>query len=244
MNSRIHISDELRELNSSLPAHAIEPVFTVPEGYFDHFAASVLAKIKAQEPVAVSDELSALSPLLAGIPKKMPYSTPENYFSELASGIPSLTNEEVFPTVLRDHNRHMPYEVPAGYFESLPEVILARVAKPTARVVHITRKWMRVAAAAMVAGIITISSLVYFNWNKTVDPQQNPEEWVAKKLKGVSNDALEDFIQEAGLSPNGNQTAQGSAAEVRSMLGDVSDRELDKFLEQVPIDDEELYLIN
>ena len=125
MNSRTHISDELRELNSSLPATAIEPVFTVPEGYFEHFAASVLAKLKAQEPVAVSDELSALSPLLAAIPKKMPYSTPDNYFSELTGGLQSLTNEEVLPTVLRDHSRQMPYEVPAAYFESLPEVILA-----------------------------------------------------------------------------------------------------------------------
>lgn len=227
-----------------MPANANEPVFTVPEGYFEHFAASVLAKIKAQEPVAVTEELSALSPLLAAIPKKMPFSTPENYFSELAAGIPSLTKEETIPSVLREHHRQMPYEVPAGYFESLSEVILARVAKPTARVVRMNpRRWMRVAAAAMVAGIITISSLVYFNGSKTVDPQQNPEEWVAKKLKGVSNDALEDFIQATGLSPNGTQMAQGSAAEVRTMLDDVSDRELEKFLEQVPAE-EELYLFN
>jgi hypothetical protein len=244
MNSRIHISDELRELNSSLPANANEPVFTVPEGYFEHFAASVLAKLKAQEPVAVSDELSALSPLLAAIPKKMPYSTPENYFDELAGGIPSLTREEILPSVLLEHDRRMPYEVPAGYFESLPEVILARVAKPTAKVVRMSpRRWMRVAAAAMVAGIIAISSLMYFNGNQTVDPQQNPEEWVAKKLKGVSNDALEDFIQATDLSPNGTQMAKGSATEVRTMLNDVSDRELEKFLEQVP-SDEELYLVN
>lgn len=244
MNSRIHISDELRELNSSLPANANEPVFTVPEGYFEHFAASVLAKIKAQDPVAVSDELSALSPLLAAIPKKMPYSTPDNYFSELTDGIPSLTKEDVLPAVLQQHDRHVAYEVPAGYFESLPEMILARVAKPTARVIRMNpRKWMRVAAAAMVAGIIAIGSLLYFNGNQTVDPQQNPEEWVAKKLKGVSNDALEAFIQATDLSPNGTQTAQGSATEVRTMLNDVSVRELDKFLEQVP-SDEELYLAN
>jgi hypothetical protein len=245
MNSRTHISEELRELNSSLPANANEPVFTVPEGYFEHFAASVLAKIKDREPVAVSEELSTLSPLLAAIPKKMPYSAPENYFNELASGIPSLMKEEILPSVLSEHHRQMPYDVPAGYFESLSEVILARVAKPTARVVRMNpRRWMRVAAAAMVAGIITISSLVYFNGNQTVDPDQNPAAWVAKKLKGVSNDALEDFIQATDLSPNGTQMAQGSATEVRTMLDDVSDRELEKFLEQVPTDDEELYLAN
>jgi hypothetical protein len=247
MNSRTHISDELRELNSSLPANANEPVFTVPEGYFDHFAASVLAKIKDTQADAVNEELSTLSPLLAAIPKKMPYSTPENYFNELATGLPSLMAEEVLPSVLDEHHRQMPYETPAGYFESLPQVMLARVAKPTAKVIRMRpQRWMRVAAAAMVAGIIAISGFFYFNGANSVDPQQNPDEWVANKLKGVSNDVLEDFIQTTDVSPNGTQTASGTAksAEVRTMLGDVSDGELENFLEQVPTDDEELYIIN
>lgn len=248
MNSRIHISDELRELNSSLPANALEPVFTVPEGYFDNFAATVLAKIKANEAATVNEELSTLSPLLAAIPKKMPYSTPENYFTDLENGLTSLVNDEVLPSVLSEHDRLMPYETPAGYFESLPAVILARVERPGAKVVPMrTRGWMRVAAAAMVAGIIAISGLVYYNsGSKGPDLQQNPEEWVAKKLKGVSNDALEEFIQTADITPNGSETAKGKvrSAEVRSMLHDVSDRELENFLEQVPTDDEELSVIN
>jgi hypothetical protein len=245
MNSRTHISDELRELNSSLPAYAHEPVFTVPEGYFDHFAASVLAKIKASEAASVNEELSALSPLLAAIPKKMPYSTPENYFSNLQTDLPALVQEDVLPSVLAEHNRLMPYQIPAGYFESLPQVILARIERPRAKVVQMrTRGWMRVVAAAMVAGIITISSLVYFNGSRAVDPQQNPDEWVAKKLNGVSVDALEDFIQNADIAPNGSEMAQSTSAEVRSMLSDVSDRELEKFLDQVPTDDEELSVIN
>jgi len=246
MNSRTHISDELRELNSSLPADANKPVFTVPEGYFDHFAASVLAKIKTTEADAVSDELSALSPLLAAIPRKTPYSTPENYFTELATGLPSLMAEETLPSVLLEHNRQMPYETPAGYFESLPEVLLARVAQPKAKVIRMEpRRWMRVAAAAMVAGIITISGWVYFTGKNTTDLNQSPEEWVASKLKGVSNDALEDFIQTTDVSPNGTETANGTQlTEVRSMLGDVSDGELEIFLEQVPTDDEELSIIN
>ena len=229
-----------------MPADANKPVFTVPEGYFDHFATSVLAKVKQTEAGSVSDELSALSPFLAAIPKKTPYSTPENYFTELATDLPSLMGKETLPSVLSEHHRQMPYETPAGYFETLPEVLLARVAQPKAKVVRMEpRRWMRVAAAAMVAGIITISGWVYFTGKNTTDPQQSPDEWVASKLKGVSNDALEDFIQTTDVNPNGTETANGTKlTEVRTMLGDVSDGELETFLEQVPTDDEELYIIN
>lgn len=245
MNSRIHISEELRELNSSLPAYAKEPVFTVPDGYFDHFAASVLAKIKAMD-ASVNDELSALSPLLAAIPRTTPYAIPENYFSDLATDLPALTDEETVPSVLSEHHRQMPYETPAGYFESLPATVLARVERPKAKVVPMrTRGWMKVAAAALVAGVIALSGFFYFSGqHNALDPASNPEEWVAKKLKGVSTDALEDFIETADISPDGSSTARGRSAEVRSMLDDVSDRELENFLDQVPTDDEELSVIN
>ena len=246
MNSRIHILNELRELNSTLPPNVNEPVFTVPDGYFENFAATVLQRIKGVEAPSVSEELSSLSPLLAAIPKKMPYSTPENYFSELAADLPALTNEEILPSVLAEHHRHMPYEIPAGYFESLPAQVLAKVNKPRAKVIQMApRRWMRIAVAAMVAGIITISGIAYFNGSSSVDPQSSPDEWVANKLNGVSNDALEEFIQTTGAIA-GNEVAHGAAkhAEVRSMLGDVSDKELEKFLEQVPTDDEELVIIN
>jgi hypothetical protein len=246
MNSRIHISEELRELNSSLPTYVNEPVFTVPDGYFDRFAASVLAKIKAMD-ASVNDELNDLSPLLAAIPRKMPYTTPENYFSDLSQDLPALMENDPLPSVLSEHHRQMPYETPAGYFDTLPATMLARVERPQAKVVPMrTRGWMRVAAAAMVAGIIAISGFFYFSGrsNNALDPESSPEEWVAKKLNGVSTDALEDFIETADITPNGASMAQGRSTELRGMLSDVSDRELENFLEQVPTDDEELSVIN
>lgn len=242
MNSRNPILNELSELNSSLPPNATEPVFTVPEGYFDNFAATVLAKIKGAPAESTTEELSALSPLLASIPKKMPYSIPEGYFSELTGGVPALIGEEALPSVLSEHDRRTPYQVPDGYFESLPAIMLGRVQKPRAKVIGINRqRWMRVAVAAVVAGIMTLGGLAYFNNKSTVDPTQNPDEWVASKLKGVSVDALENFIQEVTIGTNGNtELAQGAPAkrEVRSMLNDVSDQELENFLEAVPTDEE------
>src|SRR5690349_6811988 len=111
MSTNKHIQDELRELNSTLPSHAKEPVFSVPESYFENFAASVLVRIKEETAVSAADELTSLSPLLAGLSKKMPYGVPENYFSTLDTAIPSLIQEDQLPSFLAEHPRTNPYQV-------------------------------------------------------------------------------------------------------------------------------------
>lgn len=81
---------------SSLPTKA-----SVPQGYFDHFASNMLAKVKALE---AGDEGEELSPLLKSIGKKTPYSVPEGYFDQVVipSSIPSIapqTTERAAPVV-------------------------------------------------------------------------------------------------------------------------------------------------
>jgi hypothetical protein len=224
------------ELNSSLPFNVKMPVFNVPEGYFESFAEGVLAKIKGKQAVSPSDELAALSPLLAGISRKMPFSVPESYFDEATMALPGLIREERLSEVLSGASKTMPYEVPIGYFEGLPQQILNRVAKPKAKVISFNRNWMRYAVAAVLIGIVALSSIVYFSSGSKVDPAKQPEVWIAKKLKNVSNQELEEFIKTASVV-NGTETAkngmQGSQ-DVEKMLKDVSDTELDAFLSQVP----------
>jgi hypothetical protein len=67
----------------------------------------------------------------------------------------------------------------------------------------------------------------------------------SKKLQGVSDKELEDFVITTDITPE-NAVAQTPVkkAEIRSMLKDVSDDELDDFLAEVPADDEEPLLIN
>lgn len=237
MNSRTHIQSELQELNSSLPYHVKMPVFNVPEGYFERFADEVLAKIKGKQAVSPSDELASLSPLLAAISRKMPFSVPDHYFEEAATGLPELIQEERLPEVLSTVGRVMPYEVPTGYFEGLPQQVLAKVARPSGRVISFNRNWMRYAVAAVLIGIVALSSIVYFSsGSSNVDPATQSESWIAKKLKNVSNQELEEFIKTASFS-NGTETAQNGKQEskdVEKMLKDVSDTELDAFLSQVP----------
>ena len=244
MNSSKTIREELDSLNSSLPP-VKEPVFTVPNGYFENFAESVFSKLRDQNTLSVADELAQLSPLLAGLPKKSPFSVPENYFSSLANDVPVLIGNDELPSILAELDRKLPYKVPQGYFEGLSTQVISKT-KGTegAKVIAMGRpRWMRIAAAAIVTGVIALSSVVYFNSNKSIDPDQQSEAWVAKNLQGVSDKALEEFVNNADVSAD-RQVAQMPSKEVRTMLGDVSDKELDAFLSQLPTDDDELLLIN
>lgn len=240
MNSRNAIHDELKDLRSSLPFDNKQPVFTVPEDYFENFAASVLAKVKRQLPAMATDELESLSPVLAAIPKKMPFSVPENYFSNLTSSLPALVGDEVLPGLLAQHNKQMPYTVPTGYFDNLPNAILQKVdAPPTAKIISFGNRWMRYAAAAAITGLVAISSILYFKSSPaTIDATKHPGQWVAQKLQHVSNADLEAFINSADVNVTGQQMAQGSSkTEVRKMLTDVSNKDLDAFLEGVTGDE-------
>lgn len=246
MNTRKHIQEELESLKSNLPYLIERPVFNVPEGYFDNFAASVFAKIKKGVAISATDELRELSPVLASIKKEMPYSVPENYFSTLNNEMPFLISDEEVPALLANHRKTMPYEVPAGYFTDLPNFVLANITRSTTKVISIKRNnWMKMAVAAMVAGIITVSGIFYLNDKpSTIDPAKQPGQWVAKNLEGVSNQTLDEFIKTADFNASENIAKTSSNTEVRNMLKEVSDTELDAFLAAVPTDDDELLVIN
>jgi hypothetical protein len=245
MKQKTTIQEELASINSSLPYNINEPVFNVPENYFQNFAQSVLYKIREQES-AVSTELTELSPLLAGISKKMPNHLPENYFEELTQEIPAIISDEALPAVI-DFSKSNPYQVPQGYFDGLSEQVLHKVPKNPGKVVSInrSRNFMRMAVAAMVTGLIALSGVLYFSNNSSIDPVNQSEEWVANKLDGVSTQALDDFISNADfVSITGDETASKPASvEVRKMLNDVSTKELDAFLAQVG-SEEDLFMIN
>ena len=238
MNNRKHIQEELKELNSALPFDVKEPVFSVPNNYFENFAASVLQKIKEESAPSAAEELASLSPTLAGLSKKMPFSIPENFFTTLENDIPALIQEDTLPASLAGLDKKMPFSVPAGYFENIPDQLLSKVAPKQAKVISFNRtRWMRLAAAAIVTGVVAVSSIFYFNENKKAAPEKQSETWVADKLQNVSNQDLEQFIETADIS-GGREVAKSNKTEVRTMMKDVSVKEMDAFLAQLPADDE------
>lgn len=65
----------------------------VPDGYFNSFADSVLAKVKSETDLTASEELLTLSPFLSRIDKQNIFAIPSDYFKELSVSIP----EEIKP---------------------------------------------------------------------------------------------------------------------------------------------------
>ena len=250
MNHSDNIQDELKDLNSSLPDKANLNAYSVPEGYFEGFAASVMARIK-NEPLTVESaslEIAQLSPLLASISRTMPFEIPENYFQTNIDVLPAIINDNEESLVLSFIEKDMPFEVPKGYFFNLPEQVLESVETRERKVVKMSgRKWMRVAVAAMIAGIITIGGISYFQNDNTGTGDnskiatQNNNQDINKELKTISTAELDAFIETRVIADNSSSTVINSnkTNDVKTLLEDVSDKELDAFLDQVPTDVEE-----
>lgn len=261
MDNQNNIQDELRGLNSGLPVDNSSNPFSVPEGYFDGLAASILAKVK-EESFSAADELQQLSPFLAGISKKSPYSVPDGYFEENLASLSQFTKEEESP-VLAAIGKALPYTVPQGYFENLSEQVLAKVAPPKTKVVSLfSRKWMRVAAAAVVGGIITLGGYRFLSEQRDETSMANADKpgnttqnlvaknevgGVVQELKKASTEELDNFISAVPLNRGKLEkttSKPAEKAEVKELLKDVSQKEIDAFLEQLPTADEDLLVID
>lgn len=240
MDPRKHITEELKTLNSNLPEAVTHNIFAVPEGYFEGFAAGVLARIHAQNMNAEA-ELEALSPLLAGISKKNPFSVPEGYFGQLDADRGAIVAEEAYSAELWSVKGITPYSVPVGYFEALPQQILEKTATPQRGKVISLRSWMRMAVAACVAGIIFIAGFQYFDSSRV---SVGSQAWMERKLNTVSDKELDEFIQTTDPAHTGVAANTPAANDVRALLKDVSLTEMDAFLEQVPVEDEPVELVN
>ncbi len=234
MNTPNDINNELNELNSQLPSDQKGTPFGVPDGYFEGLAGSIMSKIRDSQSEA-SAEISQLSPMLAGISRQMPYDLPENYFEEAIETLPAITWDEE-SLVLSFVDKTHPYQVPTGYFEQLPEQILEKIADRKTKVVPMfQRKWMRLAVAAMIAGIITLSGISYFNRGTNVKISNDP---VAVEIEKASTEELNAFIKTSSASLLDDKSTVQNTTEVKQLLKDVSDTELEAFLDQVPTDDE------
>src|SRR4029079_11307843 len=135
MSIRDNIQDELKGLDSNLPSAQNSTPYSVPEGYFEGFAASVLSRIKAQEAGSAAEEIASLSPLLASISRTMPYEVPGDYFQINIEVLPAITADTEESLILSFIEKEMPYEVPKGYFANFPEQVVEKIETSRPRVV-------------------------------------------------------------------------------------------------------------
>ena len=175
----------------------------MPSGYFDNLAASVLEKIKRAD--SAKEELSEISPLLAGLKKSVPYTVPDKYFETLS---PVLPEEKRVP---------------------------AKVISFSAR------KVFRYAAAAVTVGAIALAAWFFSNTSDlnekiVVKTEGVSEQQVQQKINLATDNEIAAFVEEGSIiywieTPVITDEVAGD--DVQLMLADVSEEELEKYLNQL-----------
>jgi hypothetical protein len=230
---------ELNDLNSPLANITLENIYSVPEGYFEGLASQILNRIRALNVTDAGEELSYLSPFLGSISKKLPYSVPGGYFDELAEQLTAsvqfregyqTADEELFALspVLSGIGKQNPYSVPQGYFDGLESNIkLNNRARASAKVVSmVNRKWIRIAAAAVIIGFITLTGIQFLNNNS----RSSSHPYGAIDSNGVSTADINSFIQIVDEGSGQNSMAISVKTDIKDLMKDVSDKDIQDFL--------------
>lgn len=244
MANRNDILAELQELNSSLAYIADQGTYMVPTGYFEGLADEILKRVKALDAHTAKEELYQLSPLLSSIKKETPFTVPAGYFDAIGEKIEqTVLNEagqdaekelqELSPLLSGLKNKST-YTVPTGYFENLQPVAQQEKQEPVAKVVLLSRRtWVRYAAAAIIVGFVATFALLNRNAQGKIDPSTKSYAWVQKNLKKVSTDDITEFVESVNID-NGDVAKTDAKNEISSLLKDVSDKEIQDFLNDMP----------
>jgi hypothetical protein len=145
----------------------------VPAGYFDTLASNILGKING----TVANELSEIAPFLAGIKKENPFKVPKNYFEQLPSDVVAIMQEEKIPVVLQDAKALQSFTVPQGYFENLSADILSKVKNDSgAKVITMPKRMnllVKYAVAAAIIGAVALGVYKFTNNTSIISGSEN-----------------------------------------------------------------------
>lgn len=208
MKFSTEISEELNNLSSLLAGIEKKNIFSVPDGYFNVLSIGILKKINNNAAEFKIDKLTV----------------PEGYFENLSTSIlskikllhddPAQELRALSPMLYSIQNENV-FEVPVGYFRNLQDDILGKViTKPQTKVVEIKKRntvW-KYAAAAVLTGVIGLSSLMIFN--------TSPQSAVSK----TNELSVSSSIQTASQFKNEQQ--------INAAIATLSDDEIIKYLEK------------
>lgn len=210
MNNAQEILKELQMLSPLLAGIPKTNVFQVPAGYFDGFPEEMLTR--------VSGENILLPQAKSNI---VPMSVPEGYFDSLSQNI-LMKIRELYPESAHDELKRVApalaslqqinvYDVPFGYFENVAGSVINQM-RPAAKVISLKprRTWFQVAAAAVVAGAIAVSSLQIFKTNATSElattgSEVNIEQYASltpqeinREIASLSDEAIASYLEKNG----------------------------------------------
>jgi hypothetical protein len=203
------IQRELREMAPGLAGLPPVNPFSLPEGYFDSLPQLVMIRIKTEQADSVEEEIMILAPSLSGLNKKPTFSMPEGYFEQLqAKTMQNVENRTQAKVV----------SMPAG------------------------RRFVRYAAAAVVAGILATGAWFFIGQagnragmgpvaqtnDSSVDRQMQAQ------ANGLSEKEMMNYL-DGNLSIAGIESSEAKADiqqdDIKILLADISDQELQHFLD-------------
>jgi hypothetical protein len=155
------------------------------------------------------------APLLAALQERPRTDVPDNYFPELEERTLALARLHSVYSQSRD------LPVPEGYFDELDNRILANVTEQPVRKrsVIIFRSAVITAIAAAFAVFVSVSLLL----------NRNPDEDAA--LRAVSDAEIVSYLQTSTDASDLSLAAENSAAAEPVISGDLTDDELNDYLE-------------
>ncbi len=220
--------------------HSKQTPYSTPAGYFNNLPEQILKRIKAAESDDSTDELATLSPLLSKISKQVPYAVPAGYFDTLEKKLAQIITGDKDQTATEELDSISPllsglkkkttYTIPTGYFENLQPAIAKENLIRETKVISITsHKWFRYAAAALVIGFVATIGLLLLNKSNGIDPTDKSYAWVQKNMKKVSTDDINEFVELASAGTT-DVSKTGAKDEINNLLKDVSDKEIQDFL--------------
>lgn len=208
-----NIYNELKEISPLLANMEKTNIFSVPETYFADLSEEILEK--------VDNDFSFLMTASENHTFKIPDGYFQNFADNILNKIKNLEegnvneSEQQFSPMLNSLRNKNVFTVPQGYFENLASIISDKInVKPVPKIVSIKNYFWNYAAAAIVTGIIAISSL----WISNKSLQQP-----AVKQTNVTASVPASYLQEALKYKSEQQIEDG--------ISKLSDDEIIKYLE-------------
>ena len=207
-NKSTEILNELKAISPLLAAMEKVNVFIVPDEYFSDLDERILTTVFIHQ-----DEKNNLQKV------------PEGYFDSLPDKILSKIKVEKNESATEEIKALSPalfylkeentFAVPENYFDDLSDRILNKINGKEREVVSISsvKKWWKYAAAAVITGVIAISSLQIFNHTSN----SNKKEIIAASA------SIPDYIKESSQYKTPEKLNQGIAS--------LSDDEIVNYLE-------------
>ncbi|GAB3413912.1 hypothetical protein [Niabella aquatica] len=160
-----------------------------------------------------------------------PYKIPENYFERFSERLLKRTRDGIENinegVLLKGISKEPVFQVPEGYFQELEKIITGKITGVPAARVFSLKKWYKIAAAAVVAVLVTWGTIEY---SGRKDAAADASISIAT-VESLSSLELKDFAEEASKSSFYNENKK-NIVDNDQLFMEISNQELHSFLNE------------